>query len=373
MKFISKSLLLIMLVFAFVACEKEVDNQDTDDTAKIPEWMIETVDSIAGADVGIFSMLELDSDSGVHIAYVVNGDELQLKYAYKPYNGAWNLKTVANGLENEFIDICVDNLDRIFIAYELGSDGNLYIAEKELSVGSFSKQLLIDEHLYGYPKLYCNGDVVHISARMVNKGMRYGKYNFGDASVEFITVGNDDDIIGSRSGIVVDNNQSVQILWHDNDEIKHASMAVGEEAFVVRNIATGKYTAAYEDVGLHIDLSGNLHGYYMDGQNDNNIVCIRKNTDATEWTITNTGNSRADRVDRAIATDKNNNPFIVFSDNSTDELKTIRFKNSWEQKIVSEYEHEFGKNPDIAISDKNAVHISYYAQGGCLKYAWKRL
>lgn len=362
--------LLFMVVFAFSACEKD-DDETTDDDNNNPEngngWQTEVVDSIAGTDTGFFNMLALDSDSGVHIAYVVDGNHL--KYAYKPYNGtSWNLEVVAENIEEE-VDIAIDNQDRIYIAYN-SAEERLMIAEKHLGDANFTHRQVADDHLLRYPSITCDhSGLLHISFQRANYGMRHAVHEFGSDIFDMEIVGNDDDVLGSRSAIVAKDDGSVHILWHDNDAIKYAEKPSATDDFTVSEIATGEYSGAYEDVGLCADRYGDLHGYYLNGQTDNNIVYIHK---TSQWFTESIGNERADRIDRGIATDTLGIPYIVYSIN---ELQIAGKPSSWVMSTIEgSYEYQCGYNTDIVITDQNAAHVSYYVVStDVLKYAWKRL
>ena len=134
-------LLISLATLFFVACETEETEPDQEQQAE-QQWIIEVVDSIAGSDVGIFNMLSYDLDSGLHIAYVVNdGSFYNLKYAYKPYLGNWTTTEVVSDLMSTEIDIAIDKQKNVFITYESGDDGSLYIAEKSIT-GSFNHVLV---------------------------------------------------------------------------------------------------------------------------------------------------------------------------------------------------------------------------------------
>jgi hypothetical protein len=140
-KFAKLPVLVVSAIFAFTACEKE--KPVTPDEKEVEGWKIELIDSIPGANAGIYNMLAYDADSGVHIAYVVSENSTySLKYAYKPYNGNWTKTEVANPISDNIIDIAVDNQKNVFIAYR-GYDPTdndsekMYIAEKSIN-GSFN-------------------------------------------------------------------------------------------------------------------------------------------------------------------------------------------------------------------------------------------
>lgn len=358
---------LFFVAFLFSACEDNNDDNTPDDQPTAPRWQVELVDSIAGSDVGEFNMLALDADSGIHIAYIV--DDSQLKYAYKPYNGTnWTLKIVAENLDSEMIDIATDSQNRIYIAYE-NSDGKLMIAEKNLTDANFTHLLVIDNHLPRYPALFCDqNNNLHIAYQKANYGMRYAVHTFGQNFI-IETVGNDNDILGSRPAVVTKTDGSVHILWHDNDDIKYAEKTATATEFTVQTIATGKYSASYEDVGLKKDRYEKLHGYFLNGQQDNNLIYIYKDA---QWTTQGIGNSRAERIDHAIATDTLAHPHIVFSSTA---LEIAGKNSSWSfESIAGNDDYRCGDNTDIEITDQNAAHVSFYVSTtDVLKYAYRRL
>lgn len=178
---------LVLAVFVFTACEKE--NPEPSEDILLEGWNIERVDSIAGAEAGIYNVLAYDADSGIHIAYVVSqNNNYSLKYAYKPYNGNWTTTEVENPISSDIIDISVDNQKNVFIAYRgyapVDNDNErLYIAEKSIT-GSFNS-ILVDvlgetqNFSARYPSIYAdNNDIIHIAFERANYGMRYTTYSF---------------------------------------------------------------------------------------------------------------------------------------------------------------------------------------------------
>ncbi len=369
--------LLITLVLGYISCKENLtDEPEKKDTSN--GWTIETIDSIADANVGFFNMLAIDSDTGIHVAYTaeISGQDV-LKYAYKAYNGNWTNEIVFSGLEREIIDIAIDSQDRIYIAFEKEDDGQLYLTEKQLIDDNFNQIVLSESHLACYPALRIGpNDTLHISYQEKNKGMRYTNHIFGQSDHIIQTIGNDDDILGSRSAVCADAQNNVNVLWHDNDQVKYAYLESGTNQWQVSDIANGEYGASYEDVGMILDKNNNLHAYYLNGQTNNNIVYLNKLADQTTWTSSNLNNNQGKRIDRGIATDTLNIPYIVFGEQEDSKsLQIAHKKTSWNfERIVTTENYISGKNTDIKITDLNVAYISFYVEtSNVLKYAVKRL
>lgn len=357
-----------------VSCEKD------DDTEKQPEdnkntWQIEVVDSIQGADIGSYNIIALDNDSGVHIVYLAEiGGSVDLKYAYKPYNNTgWTIETIGSDVEDSQIALDINPVDVPYVVYE--TDDKLMMAWR--MAGTWEKTIAVDDHLARYPNIKITNDyTIHLAYTRANFGMRYGFQTSGANEFTIETIGNDDNITGSYSDIVVSGNGAVHVLWHDRDEIKYG---VREEAdsWTVNSIATGEYTGAYEDVGLTIDANDGLHGYFLNGQADNNLIYCNLQSDAGAWNTQTIANSQASRVDHSIATDTLSIPYIVYGEYSENYALHIASKNSgtWEHKVIDgNSDYRCGSYSDIFITDRNHAHISYKANTSkILKYAHKRL
>ncbi|HDP55028.1 MAG TPA: hypothetical protein ENN24_05015, partial [Bacteroidetes bacterium] len=236
--------LFLSAIVAFASCKKEDPNPPSDEN--IVKWNVEVVDSIPGASVGIYNMLTFDVDSGVHIAYVVSGNDYSLRYAYKPYEGNWVVSEVDNLIADDIIDIAVDNDKNVFIAYRGYNPANnnneiMYVAEKSTN-GSFSKvkvEVLGDQsHQARYPSIYAdNNDVIHISFERANYGMRYTTYSFQGTftPVEIL----DDNITSSASDIIVDSEGNKHIIHHHNENVYYSYSGHSENTWTVNQIATG--------------------------------------------------------------------------------------------------------------------------------------
>ena len=371
-KYLRWTTMVIIIASLFLACEKDDDDITPDDQTDKNEWVIEVIDSIAGASVGEFSMLSLDKDSGLHVAYTVdNNNSVSLNYAYKAYMGQWVVTVVANALEKDQIDIATDSDNNVYIIYTNKDDEKMYLAEKSLS-GSFIHKAVSSSTSAAYPSLWIdNANLVHI-VYANQSDMRYTNHTFGGSFIDPEPL--DDSYRATRSGIVGDNNGNIYVLWHDNDDIIFGAYK-GMLSWEIEKIATGGYSAAYEDVGLKIDKNDRLHGYFMNGQQDNNIHYISKLTSDTEWTNQTIGNDRAERVDRAIAIDTLNNPCIAYGTSNGNSLKIARKSSSWIFDIVhGDANYNCGYNSDMTISDKNRIHISFYCtETDVLLYATKIL
>lgn len=371
------SLLALTLIF-LSSCEKDDPIIPSDENKE--KWNVELVDSIQGADVGIYNMLTFDVDSGVHIAYVVSDNDYSLKYAYKPYKGNWVVTEVDNSISDDIIDIAVDSQKNVFIVYRgyNPADNNneiMYVAQKSIN-GSFNKvkvSVLGDQSFQArYPSIYAdNNDVVHISFERANYGMRYTTYSFQGAftSAEIL----DDDITSSSSDIVVDSEGNRHIIHFHNENVYYSYCGYSEDVWTVTQIATGDVmTDSYAGISLAVDQFDNLHATYRYGSTtaDNNIHYLNKTAGSNTWTeegIGNTGGSS--RLDRAIACDTLGNPHILYDESFG--LKIASKHAGWSHEhIFGDTNYRCDTNYDIEITDKNRAHISFYNRTtGVLRYA----
>ncbi len=357
-----------------VSCEKD-DNPEKQPEEKTDTWQIEVVDSIQGADIGAYNMIAVDKDSGVHIAYIaeING-VVGLKYAYKHQNSnGWTVETIESDVEDSQIALDVNAINTPYIVYEF--DDKLMMASK--TGGAWQKTIAVDDHLAQYPNMkITDNNTIHLAYARANFGMRYGFQASGTNEFTMETIGNDDNITGSYSDIEVTGNGDVHVFWHDRDEIKYA---VRDEtaSWAVNNIAIGEYSGGYEDVGLTIDATENLHGYFLKGQVDNNLIYCNLQSGTTTWNTQNIANSQASRIDHSIATDTLNTPYIVYGEYSENYALQIASKTSgaWQHTVIDgNSDYRCGSYSDIYITNRNHAHISYKAgTSKILKYAHKRL
>jgi len=374
--------LSVVLVSLIMGCTEEepiinpTDNVDD-------KWAIELVDSIPGSEVGIFNKLVFDVDSGIHIAYVVSGDNYSLKYAYKPYGGNWTTTDVENSIDDDIIDIAVDNQKNVFITYsgynlEDNNSTIMYIAEKSIN-GTFNKVKVnvLGDHSYQarYPAIYAdNNNTIHMSFERANYGMRYTSYRFQGSFTAVETL--DDNVSSSSSDIVIDNQGNKHIIHFNGDKIYHSDFAPSDTAWTVTHIATGNVSCqSYEGISLAIDQFNNLHASYRyDGYMDNNVHYLYKTVGSSTWTEEGIGNSDgSSRYDRAIACDTLGNPHVLYDEDYG--LKMASKNGTWSHEaILGNTDYRCDRNYDIEITDKNRAHVSFHCRTtGVLLYATKIL
>jgi hypothetical protein len=377
--FKQRSMLIVSAIFALSACEKTDPLLPTDKDGE--NWTIEVVDSIPGAEAGIYNMLACDVDSGIHIAYVVSENDYSLRYAYKPYQGNWSITEVANPISDDIIDIAVDNQKNVFIAYRGydPSDNNnerMYIAEKSIN-GSFSS-VMVDvmerNDQARYPAIYADkNDVIHISFERANYGMRYATYSFQGTFTPALTL--DDDISGSNSDIVVASEGNKHILHFNNENIYYSQSGFSDNNWIVSQVATAEESNdSYAGISIAIDRFDNLHAAYRHSSYDNNIHYLFKASGSSNWLDQGIGNmGGSNRLDRSIACDTLGNPHVLYDEDYA--LKIASKKASWSYgHILGNSDYRCDTNYDIEITDKNRAHVSFYCRTtGVLLYASKQL
>lgn len=376
------SLLFISAIIYLSSCEK-ADPINPADENKL-KWDVELVDSIPGTDVGIVNKLTFDADSGIHIAYVVSGNDYSLRYAHKPYEGNWTITEVANPISDDIIDIAVDKQRNVFIVYRgyNPADNNneiMYVAEKSIN-GSFSKlkvEVLGDQSFQArYPSIYAdNNDVIHISFERANYGMRYTTYAFQGTftPVEIL----DDDITSSNSDIVVDSQGNKHILHFHNKNVYYSYSGHSENVWTVNHIATGNESNdSYAGISIAIDQFKNLHATYRYGStlSDNNIHYLYKPAESNTWLEQSIGNiGGSSRLDRAIACDTLGNPHVLYDESFG--LKIASKKAGWSHEhILGNSNYRCDTNYDIEITDRNRAHVSFFNRTtSVLRYATRVL
>ena len=375
------TVLVLSAIFTFIACEKTDPLLPTDEDGK--SWTIEIVDSIPGAEAGIYNMLAYDADSGIHIAYVVSEDDYSLRYAYKPYEGNWTVTEVANPISDNIIDIAVDNQKNVFIAYrgyDPSESEKLYIAEKSIN-GTFNKVMVnvlgeYKNHQARYPAIYADqDDVIHISFERANYGMRYATYSFQGTftPVEIL----DDNISSSSSDIAVDSEGNKHIIHFQSENVYYSYCGNTDNSWTVNHIATGDLSASsYEGISLAIDQFDNLHASYRFGSTivDNNIHYLFKPAGSSTWQEEGIGNiGGSSRHNRAIACDTLGNPHVLYDESFG--LKMASKKGSWSYELIlGNSDYRCDTNYDIEITDKNRAHVSFYCRTtGVLLYATNQL
>lgn len=373
---------LISAVFILTSCEK--NEPEAPEVKKLEGWEIELVDSIAGAEAGVYNMLAYDADSGIHIAYVVLQNNIySLKYAYKPYNGNWTTTEVENPISSDVIDISVDNQKNVFIAYRgyapVDNDNErLYIAEKSIT-GSFNS-ILVDvlgetqNFSARYPSIYAdNNDIIHIAFERANYGMRYTTYSFQGmfTPVEIL----DDNVSGSCSDIAVDSEGNKHIAHFNNEKVYYSFKGYSDNSWTVNQIATGDVANdSYTGINIATDPFDNLHIAYRHSSYDNNIHYLYKAAGSNNWQEQSIGNAGgSNRIDRAMACDTLGNPHILYDENYG--LKIASKKGGWSNEaIMGNSDYRCDANYDIEIMDNNRTHVSFYCRTtGVLRYATKVL
>lgn len=369
---------LISAVFILTSCEK--NEPEAPEVKKFEGWEIELVDSIAGAEAGVYNMLSYDADSGVHIAYIVSQNNIySLKYAYKPYEGNWTTVEVANPISDDIIDIAVDNQKNVFIAYRGYNplDNNneyIYMAEKSIA-GTFNS-VMIDvmeyNHQARYTSIYAdNNDIIHIAFERANYGMRYSTYSFQGTFTPAEIL--DDNISSSNSDIVVDSQGNKHIVHFCNDQVYYSTCGHADNNWTVSHIATGEEgNDSYAGINIAIDRFDNLHIAYRHSSYDNNIHHLYKTAGSNTWQEQSIGNAGgSNRDDRAMACDTLGIPHILYDENYG--LKIASKKVSWSHEaIMGNSDYRCDANYDLEIMDNNRAHVSFYCHTtGVLRYATK--
>lgn len=375
------ALTVISAVIVFTACEKE--KTEIPEDKKLEGWNIERVDSIAGAEAGIYNMLTYDADSGIHIAYIVSQNDIySLKYAYKPYEGNWAVSEVANPVSDNIIDIAVDNQKNVFVIYRGyahtdNDNERLYIAEKSIneSFNSVMVDVLGDQNFQArYPSIYAdNNDVIHIAFERANYGMRYTTYSFEGTftRVEIL----DDNISSSSSDIVVDSEGNKHIAHFNNENVYYSFKGYSDNSWTVNQIASGdEGNDSYAGINIATDPFDNLHIAYRYSSYDNNIHYLYKAAGINNWQEQGIGNAGgSNRFDRAMACDTLGNPHILYDESYG--LKIASKKGSWSyESILGNSDYRCDANYDLEIMDNNQAHVSFYCRTtGVLRYATKVL
>jgi len=118
--------------YPFCACDEGYHNEgDTncvaDDSNEDPEFSIETVvDSDEPLEMAVCASLALDSSENPHIAYIENGSDGRLWYAYRT-DSTWNYALVDDPPDMEAscpVGIALDSADNIHIGYNRGTSAS---------------------------------------------------------------------------------------------------------------------------------------------------------------------------------------------------------------------------------------------------------
>jgi frataxin-like iron-binding protein CyaY len=367
---------LIAAVLFFAACEKN-DVEPEDNTPTETGWNVEVIDSIPGVDVGVFNMLEYDKDSGIHVAYIVDGESTDLKYAYKPYNGSWTTSDVTSDIENSIIDIAVDNQKNTIIIYRSNEDDCLHIAEKS-SGGSFTLKLvnvLGDQNSQArYPALFADqNNMIHISFERANYGIYYTTYTYGGVFEQAQQINNE--FGSSSSDIVIDSDGNKHIIFQDGSRILYAHSAALSSDWTVGVAAELEFGyQGYETVSLAIDRLNNLHAAYKDGTSDNNIKYLFKEHNTETWFMQGIGNDGgSNRLDRAIACDTLNQPHILYDQSFGLNMASKNITWTFDH-IKGNSDYRCDNNYDLVITEFNKAHASFYCRTtGVLLYATKQI
>lgn len=386
MKLSKLSILLSLAILVMASCEKKAEETET---PMVYSWDITIVDSISGSDMGNSNKLALDSDGGIHIAYIEQvGTTNNLKYAYKATDADWVKETLATDLNDDHLDIAIDPSDHVFIIFEEGEDECLHIKEKTLS-GTFS-DVLVDV-LYdddNYPRNYQarNGALyadqngsIHISFERANYGMRYTTYSYQGAFTDVeISEVIDNSTSGGTSDIVTDSEGNVHIAFHLSDQVMYALKVDSTGIWFNEELFTSDYSQGYETISMVIDSKDNLHmAYYT---SDDQRYAFKDHV-LNAWIDGSTGaNCQNNRLDRAIAVDINDLPRIVYSKGATDSeyslyVASLSPLSIWShEKIEGNADYRTDSYTDIQIDANNRAHLSYRCRTtGVLKYATRIL
>ncbi len=363
--------LLFSLIILITSCEKS-DNTTEPETNK---WSFELVDSIPGSDVGVINRTAYDSQGGLHMAYTVTPGT-SLRYAYKPLNGVWTSTEICPKLFYAEIDMAIDTLGVVYIAFEPDTDESIHLAIKNQD-GTFD-DILVDvldthNHQGRFPALFAdNNGKIHITLDRANYGLRYTSYVPGTGFTAAETI--DDIYSGSVADLVVDHTGRISIVYQSGSDILYAHKVANSDVWHVNSIYnTGEGSQSYEGINLVMDHLENLHGVFRKGQSDNNVIYMVLGYGNTNWDFeTLQINNGSNRTDRAIACDIHNVPHVLYDQDFG--LYMGSYDLNWVYNhIVGDADSRCDSNYDIQIDDSNRAHVSFHNRTTKVLYYAKKM
>ena len=395
-------------------------------------WEVETITEAgdSGANVGMYTSLEIDSDNRPHISYY-DATYQELDYIYQNSNGDW-VKNVVNtvGSVGKYSSLYL-NGDKPHISYYNESSDALMHAYKDSS--GVWRNDFIDSRQAGDPEeltgvgLYSSiimdsRGIVHISYYDAVRGnLKYARINGSSKDVDTVQ-----HINGEKNGlftsIALNNNREPRISYFNEtqDDLKFAYLTDSGWKFttISHQSKTGLYTS------MAVNHSNNrtyisFYDFYK-----NKLMLASLNND--KWSLTEidaagtTGvynSMKLDSSDRAhiayydesspglryarwtgsnwerweldsgpsvglyatLALDSNNYPQIAYYEGATNELYYIRWTGTkWtgtstsnDDPSIVDTTGDVGKYASIAVDSNNFPHISYFDQTNrVLKYAY---
>jgi len=224
MKKVFVFILIALFAISFNSCDKlNIDPENIDTlglSANLPEgWVAEIVDSVDDAFyLADFNKVLVDENNGVHIIYSIDGDsDYDLKYAYKPFGGTWQLNDITSGENFDLYygaDFGITSTTVYVIYSDTESNCRMHIAKMNIGGTTWTDEIFDDNSLSRYPSIFVDkNEVVHIAYTHANYGQYYAQY--GNVGTEI------SDISSSANDMVVDKDGVIHIFYPENYDFHH--------------------------------------------------------------------------------------------------------------------------------------------------------
>ncbi len=388
-------------------------------------WSVQTVTAAgnAGANVGLYTSIAVDSSNRPHISYY-DATFQELAYIYKDSNNNW-IKNVVNtvGAVGKYTSLALDRNDRPYISYyNEGDDAlmyayinnnqwvNVFVDSRQpgdppelRGVGLYSS-IAVDVrntvHISYYNAitgdlLYANGTgstfnndtVLHINGTKVGLFTSIALDNNRNPRISAFVETNDDLIyseltedgwktswvetegrVGLFTSLVlnpVNNRPTISYYDFGNNSMRAARR--GSTSWDFWTLATAGSTGAYTSLAL--DAGDNAHIAYYD-ESGTALRYARWTGSAWErWELDPQGIAG---LYATLALDSNDYPQIAYYDGAVNELRYIRWTGTtWSGIQVVDTTGDVGKYASIAVDGSNNPHISYLDNTNhVLKYAY---
>ena len=316
--------------------------------------------------VGSYSSVVTDSNGFSHIAYYDDTND-DLKYATDK-SGTWVTSTLDHtGNVGQYTSISVDSNNYIYISYyDVTSENLKYATDKS---GSWVYETLDSPGDVGkYSSIAISTtDKIHISYMDdTNDNLRYATNKNGYWAASTLDSAG---LVGSYTSIALDSNNKVHISYYDssNSDLKYVTDKNGAwspNAVYSDPTYSGHYTS------IAIDNSGNVHISF----HDHSFGYLRYATCSinchlmASWTTTLVDSVQVVGRYSSIALDSSGFPHISYYKNGGI-LKYAKYDGSSWTKTVLDTIGNVGQHSSISIDSDDVIHISYFDQStGSLRY-----